>query len=157
MNVVTDALVVIGTDCIGSCKSSYHTITTATVPRRIYTYNIKRHYIPCKTVTVNKTHLPVKSYISFETQRKKRHSMSWWNKMPWSEMRHAQKYDVILFKCLKTSFVDIINKHQKKAQTNIESSTVMYIDWKWKITALDKSPLTSWQCNRCSSRCRKCT
>ena len=25
-------LVVIGTDCIGSCKSNYHTITTMTVP-----------------------------------------------------------------------------------------------------------------------------
>jgi hypothetical protein len=25
-------LVVIGTDCIGSCKSNYHTITTTTVP-----------------------------------------------------------------------------------------------------------------------------
>jgi hypothetical protein len=24
--------VVIGTDCIGSCKSNYHTITTTTVP-----------------------------------------------------------------------------------------------------------------------------
>ena len=28
-------LVVIGTDCIGSCKSNYHTITTTTVPIRI--------------------------------------------------------------------------------------------------------------------------
>ena len=26
-------LVVLGTDCIGSCKSNYHTITTATVPQ----------------------------------------------------------------------------------------------------------------------------
>ena len=26
-------LVVIGTDCIGSCKSNYHTITTVTTPR----------------------------------------------------------------------------------------------------------------------------
>ena len=26
-------LVVIGTDCTGSCKSNYHTITTMTVPR----------------------------------------------------------------------------------------------------------------------------
>jgi hypothetical protein len=25
--------VVIGTDCIGSCKSNYHTITTTTVPK----------------------------------------------------------------------------------------------------------------------------
>jgi hypothetical protein len=30
-------------------------------------------------------------------------------------MRLAQKYDVIPFKYLKSSFVDIINKHQKKA------------------------------------------
>jgi len=27
-------LVVIGTDCIGSCKSNYHTITTTTAPGR---------------------------------------------------------------------------------------------------------------------------
>ena len=27
-------LVVIGTDCIGSCKSNYHTITTTTAPHR---------------------------------------------------------------------------------------------------------------------------
>jgi hypothetical protein len=26
-------LVVIGTDCIGSCKSNYHTITTTTAPK----------------------------------------------------------------------------------------------------------------------------
>jgi hypothetical protein len=31
-------------------------------------------------------------------------------------MRLAQKYDVIPFKYLKSSFVDIINKHQKTAQ-----------------------------------------
>ena len=29
--------VVIGTDCIGSCKSNYHTITTTTVPVQIWT------------------------------------------------------------------------------------------------------------------------
>jgi hypothetical protein len=28
----TDALVVIGTDCIGSCQPNYHTITTMTAP-----------------------------------------------------------------------------------------------------------------------------
>jgi hypothetical protein len=30
-------LVVIGTDCIGSCKSNYHTITTATAPHSTWT------------------------------------------------------------------------------------------------------------------------
>ena len=29
-------LVVIGTDCIGSCKSNYHTITTTTAPLMLY-------------------------------------------------------------------------------------------------------------------------
>ena len=29
-------LVVIGTDCIGSCKSNYHTITTTTAPKMVY-------------------------------------------------------------------------------------------------------------------------
>jgi hypothetical protein len=29
-------LVVIGTDCTGSCKSNYHTITTTTAPKEIY-------------------------------------------------------------------------------------------------------------------------
>ena len=29
----THNLVMIGTDCIGSCKSNYHTITTTTVPK----------------------------------------------------------------------------------------------------------------------------
>jgi hypothetical protein len=35
LSQVTDKLtmlVVIGTDCIGSCKSNYHTITTTTAP-----------------------------------------------------------------------------------------------------------------------------
>jgi len=31
-------LVVIGTDCIGSCKSNYDKITTTTVPQFIYLY-----------------------------------------------------------------------------------------------------------------------
>ena len=31
-SVRTQTLVVIGTDCIGSCKSNYHTITTTTAP-----------------------------------------------------------------------------------------------------------------------------
>jgi len=29
-------LVVIGTDCTGSCKSNYHTITTMTAPIKMY-------------------------------------------------------------------------------------------------------------------------
>ena len=29
-------LVVIGTDCIGSCKSNYHTTTTTTAPKMVY-------------------------------------------------------------------------------------------------------------------------
>jgi hypothetical protein len=32
-------LVVIGTDCIGSCKSNYHTITTTTEPSRDWKAN----------------------------------------------------------------------------------------------------------------------
>jgi len=32
-------LVVIGTDCTGSCKSNYHTITTTTAPIYIYMFN----------------------------------------------------------------------------------------------------------------------
>ena len=28
--------VVIGTDCIGSCKSNYHTITTTTAPENVF-------------------------------------------------------------------------------------------------------------------------
>ena len=35
-------LVVIGTDCIGSCKSNYHTITTTTAPEKYhFDYGIK--------------------------------------------------------------------------------------------------------------------
>jgi hypothetical protein len=33
-------LVVIGTDCIGSCKSNYHTIMTTTTPKFPFAYNI---------------------------------------------------------------------------------------------------------------------
>jgi hypothetical protein len=33
---VLTTLVVIGTDCIGSCKSNYHTITTTIAPGNIY-------------------------------------------------------------------------------------------------------------------------
>ena len=32
MNGVRTHIVVMGTDCTGSCKSNYHTITTATTP-----------------------------------------------------------------------------------------------------------------------------
>ena len=35
------ALVVIGTDCIDSCKSNYHTITTTTVPCRQVRFNME--------------------------------------------------------------------------------------------------------------------
>jgi hypothetical protein len=35
------SLVVIGTDCIGSCKSDYHTITTTTAPLCIFEIQIK--------------------------------------------------------------------------------------------------------------------
>ena len=35
-------LVVIGIDCIGSCKSKYHTITNVTVPEE-YTWHSKLH------------------------------------------------------------------------------------------------------------------
>jgi hypothetical protein len=31
--------VVIGTDCIGSCKSNYHTITSTTAPRNMRNVN----------------------------------------------------------------------------------------------------------------------
>ena len=31
-------IVVIGTDCIGICKSNYHTISTTTIPSRRWTY-----------------------------------------------------------------------------------------------------------------------
>ena len=31
--------VVIGTDCIGSCKSNYHTIITTTAPTKLGIYN----------------------------------------------------------------------------------------------------------------------
>ena len=36
LSQVTDVatLVVIGTDCTGSCKSNYHTITTTTTPKQ---------------------------------------------------------------------------------------------------------------------------
>ena len=36
-------LVVIGIDCIGSCKSNYHTITTTTVPDPCRNYRNDRH------------------------------------------------------------------------------------------------------------------
>jgi hypothetical protein len=36
-------LVVIGTDCTGSCKSNYHMITTATPPK----IKLGKHYWPC--------------------------------------------------------------------------------------------------------------
>ena len=40
------SLVVIGTDCIGSCKSNYHTITTTTAPALLCKeYKIEHHMI----------------------------------------------------------------------------------------------------------------
>jgi hypothetical protein len=33
--------VVIGTDCIGSCKSNYHMITATTAPSNVYWHRVK--------------------------------------------------------------------------------------------------------------------
>jgi hypothetical protein len=38
-------LVVVGTDCIGSCKSNYHAITTTTVPGKTYGYCNSLEYL----------------------------------------------------------------------------------------------------------------
>jgi hypothetical protein len=38
VHLVMNRLAVIGTDCKGSCKSNYHTITTTTAPLIIYWY-----------------------------------------------------------------------------------------------------------------------
>jgi predicted metal-binding protein len=40
---------VIGTDCIGSCKSNYHTITATTAPDRIMTYLISELILSTKS------------------------------------------------------------------------------------------------------------
>jgi hypothetical protein len=37
-------LVVIGTDCTGSCKSNYHTITTTTAPTSTHTISTYQHF-----------------------------------------------------------------------------------------------------------------
>ena len=39
------ALVVIGTDCIGSCKSTYHTITATTDPGQLWTKSTYQYHI----------------------------------------------------------------------------------------------------------------
>ena len=36
-------LVVISTDCTGSCKSNYHTITTTMAPHKIFEYEFSTH------------------------------------------------------------------------------------------------------------------
>jgi hypothetical protein len=41
---VLTSLVVIGTDCTGSCKSNYHTITTTTTPCRVNKRNRKYQF-----------------------------------------------------------------------------------------------------------------
>jgi hypothetical protein len=55
-------LVVIGTDCICSCKSIYHTITTTTTPivqieqvhdKKEYNTNICEQYVPITTNVVS--------------------------------------------------------------------------------------------------------
>ena len=38
--VRTHTLVVIGTDCTGSCKSNYHTIMTTTAPQFIWNMSV---------------------------------------------------------------------------------------------------------------------
>jgi hypothetical protein len=48
-NVVHLTLMVIGTDCIGSCKSNYHTITVTTAPD-MYRWNIQ-FWLACNAMS----------------------------------------------------------------------------------------------------------
>jgi len=56
-------LVVIGTDCIGSCKSNFHTITTATVPTpelKWYQYGSGRRWYMNLRYPLHTLHFPSK-------------------------------------------------------------------------------------------------
>jgi hypothetical protein len=44
----TTTLVVIGTDCIGSCKSNYYTITITTVPLFQWQSNVVTQVVPSR-------------------------------------------------------------------------------------------------------------
>ena len=63
-------LVVIGTDCIGSCKSNYHTTTTTTAPLviELYTFKLVQEVTSIEQSHVLKGYvIPVSSYkISYE-------------------------------------------------------------------------------------------
>jgi hypothetical protein len=53
--IQTQLLVVIGTDCTGSCKSNYHTITTTTAPYSHWS---------CVLLKKKKTHVDVTAFLN---------------------------------------------------------------------------------------------
>jgi len=50
--IITHHLVVIGTDCTGSCKSNYHTITTTTASRNICA-TVDHEFVSFVVVTIS--------------------------------------------------------------------------------------------------------
>jgi len=54
-------LVVIGTDCIGSCKSNYYTITTTTAPTHVIAFHLGIAFILNLSIGVKYTDYP--SYL----------------------------------------------------------------------------------------------
>jgi hypothetical protein len=61
--------VVIGTDCIGSCKSNYHTITATTAPYINMKYSLKGIYIYTCSVCTHVLWLHVYIYRGFKVGR----------------------------------------------------------------------------------------
>jgi hypothetical protein len=67
--------VVIGTDCIGSCKSNYHTTTTTTAPTRYVLIDIVQNY---KITRIERKWMPVVHVTLNNNESIELKLVNWW-------------------------------------------------------------------------------